>query len=184
MLGMQTSERALADRLGRRIRGSHSRTYWLSVLVIAALGAVLAMLWPVRRSRPLLVQPSVPRPDFRVTRVTDMSANRVERLSLAVLVRPGMPAETLEAALSWALFSVLDEYNRQRKHRVRIIWAYAIEDTTVPLSHWRAMAIWADSELPESLKPAHSGGDAVRVGPVEYDFTNPLPLNQSVRRQS
>jgi hypothetical protein len=93
-----------------------------------------------------------------------------------------MPNETLEAALDWALFSVLDEHNRQRKHRVRTIWAYAVEDSVAPLAHWRAMAIWADPNLPESLQPAHSGGDAVRVGPVEYDFTNPLRSNQSVRR--
>jgi hypothetical protein len=184
MLRMRMPDRTLADRLGRQIRGSSSRTYWLSVLVIAALGVALALLWPVRRARPLLVQPSVPRPHFRVVKVTDTSTNRVERLSLAVLVRPGMPRETLEAALNWALFLVLDEYNRQRKQRVRTVWAYAVDDSTVPLSRWRAMAIWSDPKLPESLQPAHSGGDAVRVGPVEYDFTNPLLSNQSVRRQS
>jgi hypothetical protein len=144
MLRMRMPDRTLADRLGRQIRGSSSRTYWLSVLVIAALGVALALLWPVRRARPLLVQPSVPRPHFRVVKVTDTSTNRVERLSLAVLVRPGMPRETLEAALNWALFLVLDEYNRQRKQRVRTVWAYAVDDSTVPLSRWRAMAIWSD----------------------------------------
>ena len=111
---MQIPERTLADRLGRQIRGSRSRAYWLSVLVMAAVGAAVAMLWPVRRDRPLLSQPVAPRPHFRVVEVTDVSTSRVERLNLAVLIRPGMPNETLQAALNWALHSVLDEYYRQR----------------------------------------------------------------------
>jgi hypothetical protein len=172
---MQIPERALADRLKRQIRGSRSRSYWLSVFGLAAIGAAVTMLWPARRERPVLVLPSLSRPDFRVVKVTDVSANRVERLNLAVLVRPGMPDETLQAALNWALFSVLDEQNRQKKRRIQVIWAYAIEDSSLPLSRWRALAIWADPVLPKARQPAHSGGDAVWVGPVEYDFTNPVP---------
>jgi len=168
-------ERTLADGLGRQIRGSRSRAYWLSVFGLAAIGAAVTMLWPVRRERPTLGRPSTLRPDFRVVKVTDVSANRVERLNLALLVRSCMPNDTLQAALNWALYSILDEYNRQRKHRVRVIWAYAVEDSALPLSHWRAMAIWADPKLPEPLRPAHSGGDAVQVGPTEYDFTNAVP---------
>jgi hypothetical protein len=122
------------------------------------------------------------RPVFHVVKVSDVSTSRVERLNLTVLVRSKMPNETLQAALNWALYSTLDEYNRQRKHRVRTIWAYAVEDSTLPLSHWRALAIWADPRLPEALQPAHSGGDAVRLGSVEYDFTNPLLSGQPVRR--
>jgi len=179
---VQMPERTIADRIGRRIRGSRSRTYWLSVLVMAAIGAAVVMLWPAQQLRPGLAQPALPRPDFRVVDVTDQSTSRVERLSIAVLVRPGMPNDTLRAVLNWALFSTLDEYNGRRKYRVRVIWAYAVDDSALPLSQWRAMAIWADSKLPESLQPAHSGGDAVWAGPVEYDFTNPLLSNQSVRR--
>ncbi len=171
---MQPLERTLADRLGRRISSSRSRTYWLAVLVMAAIGAAVTMLWPVRRERPLLAEPSTPAPDYSVMKVTDVSTRRVERLNLTVLVRPDMPAETLQAALNWALYSALDEYNRQRKHRVQTIWAYAVEDSTLPLSRWRALAIWADPKLPELLQPARSGGDAVKVGSVEYDFTNPV----------
>ncbi len=166
-------ERTLADRLGRQIRGSRSRAYWLSVLVMAAIGALVMLLWPVRRDRPLLSPPSLPRPLFTTTRIVDVSTRRVERLNLAVLVSPGMAKETLEAALNWAIYQTLVDYNRQRKHQVRAIWAYAVEDSLQPLSHWRAMAIWSDPRLPEALQPAHAGGDAVKVGPVEYDFTNP-----------
>jgi hypothetical protein len=172
---MQIPERTLADRLGRQIRGSRSRAYWLSVLGMAAVGAAVTMLWPARHERPTLSQPAAQRPEFRVVKVTDVSSSRVERLNLAVLVRPGMPTETLQAALNWALYSTLDEYNRQKKHRVQVIWAYAVEDSALPLARWHALAIWADPKLPEPLQPAHSGGDAVRVGPVEYDFTNPVP---------
>ncbi len=174
MRAMQMPDRTLADRLGRRIRGSRTRAYWVSVLVMAAIGAAIMMLWPVRRERPVLAQPSTPRPDYNVAKVTDVSTSRAERLNLTVLVGPEMPNETLQAALNWALYSVLDEYNRQRKHRVQTIWAYAVEDSALPLSQWRALAIWADPKLPEPLQPARSGGDAVKVGSVEYDFTNPV----------
>jgi hypothetical protein len=163
---MQTSERAIAERIGRQIRGSRSRTYWLSVLGIATLAAAVAMLWPVRRERPLLSQPPMPRPEFRVVKVTDISTRRVERLNLTVLVRPRMPNETLQAALNWALYSTLADYNGQRKHRVRTIWAYAVEASTLPLSQWRALAIWADPKLPESLQPSLSGGEAGGAGRV------------------
>jgi hypothetical protein len=44
------------------------------------------------------------------------------------------------------------------------------------LTDWIAMAIWVDPGLPESRHPAGIGGDATRIGAVEYDFTN------SVRR--
>jgi len=141
---------------------------------MAAIGTAVAMLWPVRRERPLLSPPSMPRPSFRVANVVDVSTRRVERLNLTVLVPSGMPNESLQAALNWALYTILNEYNRERKHRARVIWAYAVEDSSTLLSRWRALAIWADPSLPDALQPAHSGGDAVRVGPIEYDFTNPL----------
>jgi len=172
---MQIPERTVAGRLRRQIRDSRARAYWLTVFGMAAVGATVTMLWPVRHERPTLSRPAVPSPEFRVVKVTNVSGSRVERLNLGVLVRSGMPNETLQAALNWALYSTLDEYNRQKKHRVRVIWAYAVEDSVLPLSRWRALAIWADPKLPEPLQPAHSGGDAVRVGPVEYDFTNPVP---------
>jgi hypothetical protein len=171
---MQLPERTLATRMRQEIRGSRSRSYWLSVVVMAAIGAAVMMLWPARPERPQLSQPVMPRPEFRVVKVTDVSTRRVERLNLAVLVRSGMPSETLQAAINWALYSTLADYNGHRKHRVRTIWAYAVEDSTLPLSQWRALAIWADPKLPESFQPSHSGGDAVWAGPVEYDFTNPL----------
>jgi hypothetical protein len=174
MMSVQMPERTLADRLGRQIRGSRSRAYWLTVLVLAAIGAMAVMLWPVRRDLPLFSQPQVPRPEFRIVKVTDVSTRRLERLNLTLLVRPGMPEETLEAAIDWALYTTLNDYNGQRRHRVRTIWAYVVEDSALPLSQWRALAIWTDPKLPKSLEPAHSGGDAKRVGPVEYDFTNPL----------
>jgi hypothetical protein len=174
MTSMQMQERTLAERLKRQIHGSRSRAYWLTVLVVAAFGVTAMMLWPARRERPVLDRPTEPRPEFHVFRVTDVSGGQVERLNLSVLVRPGMSNESLLAALSWALYSTLDEYNRKLRRRVRVIWAYAVEDSAIPLSRWRALAIWADPNLPERLQPVRSGGDAVRVGPIEYDFTNPL----------
>jgi hypothetical protein len=183
MVPMQMPERSLADRMRRQIRGSRSRSYWLSVLVLAVVGAAVMLLWPAQPERPLLSQPVIPRPEFRVVKVTDLSTRRVERLNLTVLVRPGMPNETLQAALNWALYSTLSDYNGQRKRRVRTIWAYAVEDSALPLSQWRGLAIWADPKLPELLQPAHSGGDAKWVGPVEYDFTNPILPSQPVNRR-
>ena len=67
---MQMPERTLAGRLGRRIGGSRSRTYWLSVLAMAAVGAAVMMLWPVRPERPLLAEPSGKGRDAAFTLVT------------------------------------------------------------------------------------------------------------------
>jgi len=174
MAPIQMSEPTLGDRLRRQIRGSRSRTYWLTVLVVAAVGFAVLMFQPTRRGRPVLDRPTAPRPEFHVFRVEDVSGRQVERLNLSVLVRPGMLDDALQVCLNWALYLTLDEYNRRQRHRVRVIWAYAVEDSAIPLSRWRALAIWADPSLPERLQPVRSGGDAVRVGPIEYDFTNPL----------
>jgi hypothetical protein len=184
MTSMQMPESTVAERLKRQIRGSRSRTYWLTVLVVAAIGLAVTLLQPARRKRPVLDRPTEPMPEFQVFRADDVSGGKVERLNLAVLVRPGMPDEALRVCLNWALYLTLDEYNRKQRRRVRVVWAYAVEDSAVPLSRWRALAIWADPDLPERLQPAHSGGDAVRVGPVEYDFTNPLRESSTAERRT
>lgn len=172
---MQIPEQSIAERLGRGIRRTRTREYWLVLLVTAAVGAGVMVLLPTRAERPVLCRPVVPRSDYLLFKVSDVSGSGIERLNLSVLVRPGLPNETLAAALNWAVYSALDEYNRQKRRRVRVIWAYAVEDSGLPLARWRAMAIWADPKLPQSRQPARSGGDAVRSGAIEYDFTNPVP---------
>jgi len=170
----QAEERTLGERI--RIRaGGRQGGYWRVVVMLAVLGVAVLLLWPPGRVvRPLLPQPTLPRPAYRIVETRDMPADRVDRLTVVAAVRPGMERDSLRAALDWVLFSTLDEYNRQKRRFARVIWAYLLEDPALPVSRWRAMAIWTDPALPESRRPAGPGGDAVEAGPVEYDFTNPL----------
>jgi hypothetical protein len=113
-------------------------------------------------------------PAYRTLSVASVPSGRLERLNLVVLVRDGLPDDSVRDVLNWALYSTLEETNRKQKRSVRVIWAYAVESETLPVSRWRGMAIWADRRLPKDLVPAHSGGDAVWVGDAEYDMTNPV----------
>ncbi len=113
-------------------------------------------------------------PAHKVIETRDMPFQGVDRLSVAALVRPGLEQDSLRAVLDWMLYSVLDAHNRQGGRSIRVVWAYLLEDSLAPKSSWRAMAIWTDPKLPARLRPAGIGGDAVRDGPVEYDFTNTI----------
>jgi hypothetical protein len=116
-----------------------------------------------------------------VIETRDLSARGVQRLSVAALVRAGLPDDSLRAALDQVLFSTLDSCNRREGRRVQVVWAYLLIDSAAAKSDWRAMAIWADPALPEARQPSGIGGDAVHIGPVEYDFTNPVvPLADSM----
>jgi hypothetical protein len=171
---MQTDETRLGARLKDGMRYRRSGSYWLFLVGLGVLGAILMLVIPARRDRPLIPEPTVPRPRYQVFATEEKPGNRLERLNVALLVPPDMPNDTLKAALNWALFSTLDEQNRVRRRTVRVVWLYALTDTSLALARWRAMAIWADPKLPPALVPAHSGGDAVREGDTEYDFTNPV----------
>ncbi|MEO0085729.1 MAG: hypothetical protein ABIK37_03765 [candidate division WOR-3 bacterium] len=105
-----------------------------------------------------------------------MPANGVGRLTVAALVRPGMSDDDLRIAMDWVLHDVLERHNRIGHGAIRVVWVYMLEDSTQSISQWRAMAVWVDPRLPEPARPAASriGGDAVRSGDVEYDFTNPV----------
>jgi hypothetical protein len=119
-------------------------------------------------------RPAVPKPEYRILGVTNVPSGHLERLNLVVQVMDGLSDDSVRDALNWAVYLALEESNLKQRRSVRVIWAYAVESETVPASRWRGMAIWADSRLPKDLVPAHSGGDAVWVGDVEYDLTNPV----------
>ena len=166
------------DRVKRAFR-SHRKNYWLPLAVLAVCVVLLVTLFrPRHRARPLLSEPSVPRPQYQVTEIRDLSNEDVNRLSVFGLVRPDMPDESLKAVLDWMLYSALDEHNRIQNRSVRVAWAYLLEDTASQKSGWQAMAVWTDPNLKESLKPARIGGDATSEGPVQYDFTNPILPNR------
>jgi len=104
-----------------------------------------------------------------------MPAHGLDRMTVAALVRPGLGDSELRSVLDWLLYEVLDRHNRLKRRNIRVVWAYALEDSTRRASQWRAMAVWIDPRLEEERRPeaARVGGDAVRSGAVEYDFTNP-----------
>jgi len=150
------------------------RGYRYSVIVLAASAGLLALL--VRpRARPgqTLPEPAAG-PTPRVIEVLDQSTRGFERLSVLAVADAGLDREGLRNALDRLLYVTLDEQNRQQKRRVRVVWAYLLPDSGASRSDWRAMAIWVDPGIPQDRWPAGIGGDAVRDGPVEYDFTNPV----------
>lgn len=160
-------------------QGTRSRTrYWLVVAVLAVVGAVvLALFGSSRKQGALLPEPSVPKPEYVITEARELPSPGVERLSVVALVRPGTDRDSLRTVLDWMLYSTLDEYNHKRRRFVRVIWAYVLDNMAAAKSSWLAMAIWVDPKLGVARRPARIGGDALRVGPVEYGFTN------SVRRE-
>lgn len=103
-----------------------------------------------------------------------MPSRGIDRLTLVLGVEPGLATTELQSVIDWALFEALSLHNRQQRHNVRVVWLYVVENPDAPISHWRAMAIWADERLPQEFRPAGIGGDSRRIGEVEYDFTNPL----------
>jgi hypothetical protein len=108
--------------------------------------------------------------------VLEMPVGRQQRLTVTALIRPELGPESLRAVLDWILFSVLDEYNRIRRRKIQVVWVYLYEDTTSSLASWRAMAVYVDPKLSGLGVPdaARIGGDAIKDGAVEYDFTNPV----------
>ena len=170
--GSEERPPSLTERM--RAQSSRRSRYWQVVIGLSVLGVALLVFWPARRERSMLPMPSAAKPPYRVLETRDMPADRVDRLSVFALVEPGMVSEDLRAALDWLLYSALDEANRQKKRFVRVVWAYLLEDAELPVSKWRAMAIWVDPRLPQSRRPAGPGGDAVKDGPTVYDFTNPV----------
>ncbi|MEO0086436.1 MAG: hypothetical protein ABIK37_07390 [candidate division WOR-3 bacterium] len=158
-----------------RSRSSSSRSrYWRFVVVLAVLGTLFVALWPRPGVRVLRALPAGPRPEYRVRELRDLPSGRVDRVSVVAVVRPGFENDSLRNVLDWLLYSTLEQCNRRNRRRVQVVWAYLVEHETTATAHWRAMAIWHDPSLPESRQPAGPGGDVVRVGSVQYDFTNPI----------
>jgi hypothetical protein len=149
------------------------RGYGRVLVLLALLGAVLFLVKPRHRPGPVRDMPEAARPDFAILKTTEMPTRGFDRLSLFIRARPDAVREELEAAIDWALFEVLERYNRQMRRSVRTAWLYVVSDESAPAYRWRAMAIWTDPGLGAGARPAGIGGDAVEEDGVEYDFTNP-----------
>jgi RNA polymerase subunit RPABC4/transcription elongation factor Spt4 len=177
-------EKTLAERM--KLQAGWRRTgrgYWRAVVVFGLLGVVLLVVRPSRRQGPVLAQPSGLRPEYGLLETREMPVRGLDRLTVILQVGPGRSEPELASVLDWALFEALDRYNGQMRKNVRVVWLYALEDTSQPVSRWRAMAIWTDPKLPESARPAGIGGDSRKAGAVEYDFTNPTDLTARGRGQ-
>lgn len=163
-------------RLGERVHlaaAGRRRSYRLAVIVLlVAVVMLVALFRPRKPGRPVLPEPAGPAPAYQVLETRDLPANRVDRLSVIALVRPGLADDSLRRALDRLLYDTLDEHNRRGERYLRVVWAYLVEDSLARVTDWRAMAIWVDPALPETGRPAGNGGDAVAAGAVEYDFTN------------
>jgi hypothetical protein len=166
--------------IGARIRRANKdrrRGYRLAIIVLLAAAVLLAIMFRPRAGRkPVFQKPDVPRPEFVVLETWDSPTRGVDRMSVSVQVDSGPSRDELRAALEWALYTTIEQNNRLGTRKLRVVWAYALDRADAKRSDWVAMAIWVDPGLPEDRHPAGIGGDAVRIGAVEYDFTN------SVRR--
>lgn len=168
-------EKSLTERM--KIQAgwrSGGRGYIRVVVLLALLGLVVAFVWPTRHRGPVLPQPAGTRPEVRVLDTREMPVRGFDRLTLVLLGRPESSNDELRSLMDWALYEAIDRYNQQQKKNVRVVWLYVVADANSPVSAWRAMAIWTDPTLHESLRPAGNGGDALKAGAVEYDFTNPV----------
>ncbi len=167
-------------RLGERVRlaaRGQRRGYRVAIIVLLAAVVLLVILFRPGKAvavRSVLPRPAMARPEYRVAETWDLPARDLDRLSMVALVRPGMGADGLRTVLDWTLYSVLDEHNRSGDRFLRVVWVYLLEDSTARKTDWRAMAIWVDPKLPEAQRPAGIGGDAIREGSIEYDFTNSI----------
>lgn len=164
--------------LAERMRMSGRRqNYWLTVLILTVIGGTFMLLAP-RRSRVFstLPKPATSPPYYQVLWVKETPTEGHKGLTVGGLINPGLNSENLRLVLDWVLFSVLNEYNRIKRQNVRVIWAYLYEDASAGLANWRAMAVWIDPKLPKKNYPtaARIGGDAIKRGAIEYDFTNPI----------
>uniref|UniRef100_A0A7C4GCL7 Uncharacterized protein n=1 Tax=candidate division WOR-3 bacterium TaxID=2052148 RepID=A0A7C4GCL7_UNCW3 len=165
----------MAERIRKAARAGRRSRYTLIVVALAVAGAVVVGVFPAsRRTRPTLPSPRLPRPEFALLREIPMPAEGIDRMTVIALVRPGLTNDDLRLVMEWLIYDVLERSNRLGRERIQVVWTYVLEDSIRPVSEWRAMAIWVDPGLPNPRRPAAAriGGDAIRVGDVEYDFSN------------
>lgn len=177
----------LFSRIKNAAQARRRREYWLTVVVLAllALGMGLFFSWKNSKRASVISRPGFPRPDFQLISVEEMRVARLRTLTAFAQVKSNSNPDSLRAVLDWVLYSIVDEYNRIKRQPVRVVWAYLYEGTFTSPADWRAMAIWVDPLLPPGAVPAAAriGGDAIKQGAVEYDFTNPVNRKLRVPRK-
>ncbi len=172
-----------SDRVKRAFQSRRRSNRLPVIIALAAVGLLVVVLVPRRSRTPLLPEPAGPRPGFAVIETIDMAARGIGRLSVTALVRPGLTNDSLRSVLDWLIYSTVDARNRRAGGNVRVVWAYLLEDSSAGKVNWRAMAIWTDPKLPERLRPAGMGGDAVKQDATEYDFTNTVRTPDSTKEK-
>jgi len=105
-----------------------------------------------------------------------MPAGRKEWLTVKALADSGTTLQELQRVFEWIIAEMLDDYYRLSRRQLRVIWVYLYSQPDLRPACWRAMAVYVDPRLPATQLPdaARLGGDAVKIGAITYDFTNPV----------
>lgn len=108
--------------------------------------------------------------------VQEMPAGRQEWLTVKALADSGMTLQELQRVFDWIVAEMLYEYHRLKRRQLRVIWVYLYNQPDLGPAYWRAMAVYVDPRLAATQIPdaARLGGDAIKIGAITYDFTNPV----------
>ncbi len=108
--------------------------------------------------------------------VQEMPAGRQAWLTVKALADSSMTPPELQRVFDWIIAEMLDDYYRLKRRQIRVIWVYLYNQPDIRSAYWRAMAVYVDPRLPATQLPdaARLGGDAVKVGAITYDFSNPI----------
>jgi hypothetical protein len=168
----------LAEKIRSISRAQRRRSYWISIVFLTGCAVLSGLIFgPALKSKgSVFSRPTHPEPVYQLLAIKEVRVNKLKGLTVLAQTAIQPEVDSLQVVLDWILYSMLDKYNRRQKDRIRVVWVYVYNDSVENIAQWRAMAIWVDPKLPQASWPeaARIGGDAIRKGAVEYDFTNPL----------
>ncbi|MGQ9678653.1 MAG: hypothetical protein ACUVUD_05165 [bacterium] len=173
----EIGDSTLSDRIRRARKPQQRHNYWISVIMLAGVAILSNLIFvPGSRNKEVaLPPPHVSPPVYKLLAIKKVQVNKIKALTVLAQSHHSNK-DSLKGVMDWILYSVITDYNQRKREQIRAVWVYIYQDSVERLAQWKAMAVWVDSTLPSALKPAAAriGGDRIKIGAVEYDFTNSL----------